>query len=79
MSLRGSKINVYDGIHFENNKVAYGAALKVCDGSLIFFAQQHTFSSSITLPHWAVQCLFNKLVKTPPCPAFFQPALHESI
>ena len=36
ISLQNSKLNVYSIIRFENNKAAYGAALKICDESLIF-------------------------------------------
>ena len=75
ISLQNSKMNVYDNIRFENNKAAYGAALKICDGSLIFL-QVHScmqFINNFALMGGAIFVQQALLAVAQPCP--FQPVI----
>ena len=74
LSLQSSKLNVYDCTRFENNNATYGAAMKVCDGSLIFLnADSHMYFFNNTAElGGAVFVHQSCLLTTPPC--VFQPA-----
>lgn len=75
ISLQNSKMNVYDNILFESNKAAYGAALKICDGSLIFL-HIHThlqFINNTALMGGAIFVQQALLATAQPCS--FQPVI----
>ena len=75
ISLQNSKMNVYDNICFESNKAAYGAALKIYDGSLIFLhIHSHLqFINNTALMGGAIFVQQALLAIAQPCP--FQPVI----
>ena len=75
ISLQNSKMNVYDNIRFKNNKAAYGAALKICDGSLIFLHvhSRMQFINNSSLMGGAIFVQQALLAVAQPCP--FQPVI----
>ena len=78
-SLRNSNLNFYDNISFINNSAAYGAALKVCDGSLVFLhsGANVLFSNNIAQMGGAIYAQQGCLDTLPAC--FFQTALNKTI
>ena len=78
-SLRNSNLNFYNGIHFSYNHAAYGAALKVCDSSLVFLHEgtNISFLKNTAYKGGAVYAQQGCLDTEPAC--LFQPALNPSI
>lgn len=79
IALQESKLNIYNVICFENNIAAYGAALKICEGSFVFLNNNtHVrFINNNASIGGAVFVQQTWLDTTSPC--VFQPALHQSI
>ena len=78
-SLRNSNLNFHNGIHFSYNHAAYGAALKVCDSSLVFLHEgtNVSFLNNIANKGGAIYAQQGCLDTEPAC--LFQPALNSSI
>ena len=79
ISLRNSKLNFLGNISFENNRAHYGAALKVCEGSLIFL-HKHTYVRFINNTARIGGAIFSSqsCVDTAPS-CIFQPTLKRNI
>ena len=79
ISLQGSYMNVHGRNVFEGNRAVYGAALKVCDQSLIFLKANSNlhFVNNAASMGGAVFVQNNCLETSPPCT--FQPALYEDV
>ena len=78
-SLRNSNLNFHNSIHFSNNHAAYGAALKVCDSSLVFLHNKTNvlFFNNTAQKGGAVYAQQGCLDTEPAC--LFQPALNPAV
>ena len=77
ISMQASKLNVYNGIYFENNIAEYGAAMKVCDGSLIFLnVNSHVHFINNRAKMGGAVFVQQACIDTPPA-CFFQPAVYS--
>ena len=78
-SLRNSNLNFHNNVHFSYNHAAYGAALKVCDSSLVFLhnGTNVLFFNNTAHKGGAVYAQQGCLDTEPAC--LFQPALNSTI
>ena len=78
-SLRRGNLNFFGNIRFENNRAFYGAALKVCDSSIVYLHNGTfvLFKNNTAHKGGAVYAQQGCLDTAPAC--VFQPAVSESV
>ena len=80
LTLLKSSLNFHGDISFENNHADYGAALRVCEASLIFLSNNTHISFTKNTAFFKGGAVYTRqscVDTVPPC--LFQPHLHENV